>query len=150
MMARMVAGDSLSAFKEGSREFVTVSEPAAGSGAMVLAFADAMRSEGINYQHKMHASLIDVDITAVHMAYIQCSLCHIPAIVTHGNALSLEAWRPGDLATWRTPAHVIGFWDHKLARRDRQIVYMKDLTFAAKGPPCARNAATGINGVDGE
>jgi hypothetical protein len=104
MMARMVAGDCLAALKDGGQEFVTVSEPAAGSGAMVLAFADAMRAENLNYQEQLHATLVDVDVT-------------IPAIVTHGSTLSLETW-----STWRTPAHVIGFWGHKLARRERQAV----------------------------
>jgi hypothetical protein len=45
------------------------------------------------------------------MAYVQLSLLHIPAVVYHGNSLSVETW-----STWRTPAHVLGFWDVKLRR----------------------------------
>jgi hypothetical protein len=59
----------------------------------------------------MHATCIDIDATAAHMAYVQLSLLHIPAIVVHGNTLSMEQW-----GYWLTPAHVLGFWDAKLKR----------------------------------
>lgn len=45
------------------------------------------------------------------MAYVQLSLLHIPAVVYHGNSLTVETW-----STWRTPAHVLGFWDVRLRR----------------------------------
>ena len=38
-----------------------------------------------------------------------------PAIVIHGNAL----WPEQTWSHWVTPAHVLGFWDHRLRRRDR-------------------------------
>jgi hypothetical protein len=41
-------------------------------------------------------------IRAVHMAYIQLSLLHVPAVVVHGNTLSLEEW-----GYWYTPAHIL-------------------------------------------
>lgn len=115
LMARLHSGDGFEQLTNGLRPFVTVMDPAAGSGAMLLAFAEAMAEAKLNYQQQMHATAIDIDITAVHMAYIQLSLCHIPAIVTHGNSLSLETW-----STWRTPAHILGLWDQKLERRLRK------------------------------
>ena len=45
------------------------------------------------------------------MAYIQCALFHIPAIIVHGNSLTVEEWDH-----WATPAHVLGFWDHRLRK----------------------------------
>lgn len=45
------------------------------------------------------------------MTYLQLSLLHIPAIVVHGNALSLEEW-----GHWYTPAHILGGWRARLAR----------------------------------
>ncbi len=33
-----------------------------------------------------------IDIVAVHMAYIQCSLLHIPSVIRHGNSLTNEVW----------------------------------------------------------
>lgn len=93
------------------RGFVTLSEPACGAGAMLIAFAEELDRRKINYQQAMHVTAVDVDSTAAHMAYIQLSLLHIPAAVVVGNALS------GDVReTFYTPAHVLGFWDNKLRR----------------------------------
>ena len=76
---------------------------------MLIACAKVMRDKGLNYQKQMHAMAIDTDIVAVHMAYIQFSLLHIPAVVIHGNALTGTAH-----SEWRTPAHVLGLWDRRL------------------------------------
>lgn len=89
--------------------FVTISEPACGTAGMVIACADALHDAGRNYQQTMHATCIDIDSRCVHMAYVQLSLLNIPAIVIHGNALSVETW-----ATWFTPAHILGGWGAKL------------------------------------
>ncbi len=91
--------------------FLTVCDPCVGAGAMIIAAAHALHDAGINYQRHMHAVAIDIDIVAVHMAYIQFSLLHIPAVIYHGNSLSNEVW-----SVWHTPAHVLGFWDSKLRR----------------------------------
>lgn len=48
-----------------------------------------MLSQGVNYQ-QTHVTAVGVDIRAVHMAYLQLSLLHVPAIIIHGNSLSLE------------------------------------------------------------
>lgn len=92
--------------------FVRVSDPCVGGGAMLIAAAHALMDAGINYQHHMHAEARDVDLTAVHMAYVQLSLLHVPAIVVHGNTLTLETH-----STWRTLAHTMGFWETKLKRQ---------------------------------
>jgi len=109
LMAKMLCTEAGQLCKE--RGFVHVMEPAAGAGGMVIATAQALQDEGINYQQAMHATCIDIDATAAHMAYVQLSLLHIPAIVVHGNALSLEQW-----GYWLTPAHVLGFWNARLKR----------------------------------
>ncbi len=110
LMARMLVGDAADVVARDG--FVTVNEPACGAGGMVIAFADALASMNVNYQRHMHAVAQDVDLTAVHMAYVQLSLLHIPAIVIHGNSLALTEWDH-----WVTPAHVLHFWDRKLSRR---------------------------------
>lgn len=94
-----------------ARGFATIHEPAVGSGAMIIALARQLHRAGINYQQTMHVTAIDVDIKAVHMAYIQFALLNIPAIIIHGNALTLKRW-----SVWYTPAHIIGLWDTKLRR----------------------------------
>lgn len=92
--------------------FVSAHEPACGAGAMIIALAEAMRARGINYQRYLHVTAVDIDPRAVHMAYIQLTLMHIPAVVIVGNSLSMEMREH-----WYTPAHILGGWTAKLARR---------------------------------
>jgi hypothetical protein len=87
----------------------TLSEPSVGSGGMVIAACDALRDQGINYQQACHATCIDVDIKAVHMAYIQLSIIGLPAVVTHGNTLLMT-----EQSRWGTPFHFLGGWGRKL------------------------------------
>jgi hypothetical protein len=114
MMARLSLCDDLDD-KIKERGFVTVNDPATGAGCMVIGMAEAIKERGLNYQKVMHVMAQDVDSTAVHMAYIQLSLYGIPAIVIHGNTLSGETW-----GNWRTPMHVLGWWDSKLTRSPQE------------------------------
>ena len=110
MMARMLlaGADDLKAKIE-ERGFIRAAEPSCGSGAMMIALAQEMRTAGINYQQHLHVTATDVDLKCVQMCYVQCSLLHIPAVVIHGNSLSLEEY-----SHWFTPAHIIGGWSRKL------------------------------------
>jgi len=112
LMARMIVedGEDVRA-RIRERGFITVQEPAAGAGAQVIAMAEALQELGINYQQHMHVTAIDVDERAAHMAYVQFSLLHIPALVYGGNTISMQMRE-----VWRTPAHVMGLWDYKLKR----------------------------------
>ena len=76
---------------------------------MVIALAHEIRELGINYQKHLHVTAVDVDPKCVHMTYLQLSLLHVPAIVVHGNSLSLE-----EFGHWYTPAHIMDGWDWKL------------------------------------
>ncbi|KQB57433.1 hypothetical protein AE621_20880 [Acidovorax sp. SD340] len=107
LMARMTAGDVKEQLKQ--QDHIALNEPACGAGGMVIAYAEAMLDQDVNYQHYLHATLQDIDSTAVHMAYVQLSLLHVPAIVIHGNSLAMTEW-----AHWVTPAHVLGGWDKRL------------------------------------
>lgn len=114
-VCQMMAGITIDADearqKIAERGYITVQEPACGAGAMVIAMAQYLQQEGINYQQHMHATCIDVDARAVHMAYVQFALMHIPAVLVIGNTLTLE-----QREVWHTPAHVMGLWDAKLRR----------------------------------
>ncbi|WP_232016433.1 N-6 DNA methylase [Sphingobium sp. YG1] len=112
-MAQAVVGDPEN-MKEiiAQHGFVTAMEPACGAGSMVIALAEAMRDIGHNYQRHLHVTAIDIDPRAIHMAYVQLSLLHIPAHLMVGNALS------GEICDhWFTPAHILGGWDARLAVR---------------------------------
>jgi hypothetical protein len=79
---------------------------------MVIALAKAIHDLGINYQHHLHVTAIDIDPRAIHMAYAQLSLLHVPAHLIVGNSLS------GEIAEhWYTPAHILGGWNARLALR---------------------------------
>jgi type I restriction-modification system DNA methylase subunit len=64
-MAKMLVHDAKHLVEE--QEFIRAQEPGVGSGAMVIALAQALREEGINYQQALHVTAIDLDIIAVHM-----------------------------------------------------------------------------------
>ncbi len=53
------------------RGYVRASEPACGAGATIIALAQAMRNEGINFQKHLHVTAVDIDPKCVHMAYVQ-------------------------------------------------------------------------------
>jgi type I restriction-modification system DNA methylase subunit len=113
-MAKMLVHDAKRLVAE--QEFIRAHEPCVGSGAMVIALAQALREEGINYQQCLHVTAIDVDLLAVHMAHVHCTLLHIPALIVHGDTLRAQTY-----SVWRTFAHMMGFWDGKLARDPRQL-----------------------------
>lgn len=82
-----------------TKPYVTVNDPCSGSGALLLGYAGAMKKHNIDYQEKMRAVATDIDQKCVHMAYIQLALYNIPAVVIHGNTLTLEEW-----SHWFTPS----------------------------------------------
>ncbi|PHV12046.1 N-6 DNA methylase [Chitinimonas sp. BJB300] len=112
LMAMMTYGDVAEQIKQ--QGFVRLYEPCVGAGGMVIATADVLQKHGINYQQQLHVTATDLDKRACHMAYIQLALLHVPAIVTHGNALCPEAQT---YSHWFTPAHVLGKWEEKLKIR---------------------------------
>lgn len=79
-------------------KIITVMDPAVGGGALPIAYAEHLYNNGINYQKNMLLYATDVSINSVCMCMIQCSLLGIPAIITHGNALTNEVWD-----VWETP-----------------------------------------------
>lgn len=110
LMAGMLGGDV--AARADAQGFARVQEPACGAGGMIIATAEAFHEAGLNYQQALHATCVDIDACCVHMTYVQLSLLHVPAMVVHGNALSMQVW-----GHWYTPAHVLGGWNQKLKMR---------------------------------
>lgn len=89
--------------------YITFQEPTSGAGGMLIEFTKIYRDAGFNPQTQLHATLVDIDITAVHMTFVQLSLMGIPAIVIHGDVLRLHEW-----SHWRTPFHTLGLWEYRL------------------------------------
>ena len=112
LMARIIAGSAEDMQKAiAERGFMLAQEPAVGSGAMIIALAEAILEAGFNYQQLLHVTAVDIDARAVHMAYIQFSLLHIPATVIVGDSLAMRFREE-----WHTMAHVMGGWSGKLRR----------------------------------
>ena len=91
-----------------TQKYITLHEPACGSGGMVVAKADVMHEEGYNPQKQLLAYCVDVDQTAAMMCYIQLALWGIPAVVTVGNTLTMQFSR-----TMLTPMYHLGGWAFK-------------------------------------
>lgn len=126
LMARMLIDDEMHQ-KIADKGFVTMQEPACGAGSTIIALTEEMRNAGINYQQSLHVTAIDIDPKCVFMCYVQLSLLHVPAVVLHGNTLSLEMH-----SAWKTPAHIMGGWWYKL-RRTEPVVALEPVP-EKKGP----------------
>lgn len=83
------------------RGYVSAMDPAVGAGAMLIAFAQILAERGIDYQKHLVVTGVDISLVAVQMAYLQCSLLDIPAVIVHGNSLTLQ-----EHSAWLTPAYV--------------------------------------------
>lgn len=90
---------------------ITINEPACGSGTMVIGAVWAMKQKNFDFQRKSFFVAQDIDIRCVWMAYIQLSLYGIPAVVVHGNTLTMEEW-----SRWYTPYAAMPFMKQTLEK----------------------------------
>lgn len=90
-------------------KIITISDCAVGGGALVIAYAEHLKENGVNFQNYMLADVTDISINSVSMAMIQFSLLGIPSIIRHGNSLTLETW---DI--YETPITSINFVKERL------------------------------------
>lgn len=91
------------------RGYISVSDPACGAGAMLIAFANVARKHGINYQKHVLFVAQDVDRTAAMMCYIQLSLLGCPAVVAIGDSLA-EPFPHSDNEVWYTLFYHLNQW----------------------------------------
>lgn len=118
MMARIALEDVDEKIKE--KGYITIQEPTAGGGAMIIALAEEMKRLGYNYQKQMLVVATDIDIKAVHMCYLQLSLLGIPAVVYHGDSLSLKMF-----SEWCTPAYILDGWFWRLKTQNEKPLAIK-------------------------
>ena len=105
LMAKMNLFDARHFIEE--RGYITLGEPAAGSGAIVLAYAEELRHLGYDPAIHMLVQATDLNPLAYQMCFIQLTSAGIPAGVIHGNSLSLEIFE----SAWTAPA-INGFYRH--------------------------------------
>lgn len=88
-MAAMTYGDDLKA-KIRDQGWVSVSDPACGAGALLIAFANECRRLGndVNFQTSVLFVAQDIDLIAGLMCYIQLSLLGCPGYVVIADTLT--------------------------------------------------------------
>ena len=72
--------------------FVTVSEPAAGAGGMLLALADVIEDKGHSLATSVWIEAVELSRPTYHMCYIQCAARGLAGKIIHGNSLSLDVY----------------------------------------------------------
>lgn len=87
------------------RGYVTIHEPACGSGGMIVAMLEVLKAKGINFQRQALIVASDIDSRCAHMCYITLSLLGAPAIVRIANTLTDETHD-----TLYTPFYVFNSW----------------------------------------
>ena len=70
--------------------YVSLSEPACGAGAMVIAAAEVIKKHKLNPVNSLWVVAQDIDFKCCCMAYIQMTLLAIPGVVIWGNTLANE------------------------------------------------------------
>lgn len=111
MMSKIIAGNLKNQLAE--KGYISLCEPCCGSGAMIIGFANTMREQHLNYSAQLFVEATDVDLKCVYMCYLQLSLYGIPAVVIHGNSLTLEEW-----SQWLTPVFIWNGWSQRLKTGD--------------------------------
>lgn len=78
---------------------------ACGSGILAMGIAQRVADLGFNPCLHLALQATDVDLRCVYMTYVQLSFHGFPAVVIHGNTLSLKEY-----SRWYTPAYILGKW----------------------------------------
>ena len=115
LCARIVFDKSLVLKTIEEQGYVNLNEPACGSCGMVIAWAEVLRENEINFQQKSLAIVNDIDYRCAYMSYIQLSLIGMPAVVTVGDTLTLEVWEK-----MVTPMYVLNKWRFVTNKADTQ------------------------------
>ena len=102
-MAKILMGNPEEAISE--KGYITINEPCSGSGRMLLAAAEVLNENKINYCSQMCVLAEDVDLRCAQMTYVQLSLYGIPAVVKHKDTLSMKTW-----SVWYTPVYMLNKW----------------------------------------
>lgn len=104
---------------------IRVHEPACGSGAMVIAVHEVATRQG--WAERAYYEMQDLDDRAFRMAYIQCSILGLAAVVKRGNTLSMQFDR-----AWLTVGYHLHHIGPRMAIEDRIATH--DTEPAGDGP----------------
>lgn len=94
--------------------YITTNDPACGAGALLIAFANALRAKSINYQTQALMVAQDIDLTAALMCYIQLSLIGCAGYVIVGDTLSSPPTTNTKTDNvWYTPLYFSSVWHYR-------------------------------------
>ncbi|MGH1356848.1 MAG: N-6 DNA methylase [Thalassovita sp.] len=93
-VSRLMAEINLTGIEKKIKEegFVTVQEPAAGAGGMLIAVADKVESLGFNLETSLWFEAVELSASTFHMCYIQSAARGMAGRVIHGNSLTVETY----------------------------------------------------------
>lgn len=111
--------------------WVSVNDPACGAGALLVAFANDCRRQGINYQTSVLFTAQDIDYTVGLMCYLQLSLLGCPGYITIANTLTHPQTcldrrglipRPGE-NIWYTPFYFRDVWQYRRLATQMELLF---------------------------
>ena len=115
-VAQAISGVTLdeSSVKEliGEKGYLTIDEPASGTGTLILAAFQRLREIGFNPQKHLFVRCMDLDCVVANCCYIQLSLLGLPCVVMHGNTLTKEVHE-----TFYSPFFILNGWSFRLSTR---------------------------------
>lgn len=91
-----------------NKQYITINDPACGSGVLLINIADVLNKQKINYTEKALFVGQDIDFVCVCMTYIQMYMFNMPGIVIQGNSLLDERNK-----VLYTPQYIVGEWYKK-------------------------------------
>ena len=112
-----MTGENIAAEVE-RRGWISANDPACGAGALLVAFANECKRQGVNYQTNVLFVAQDIDYTVGMMCYIQLSLLGCAGYVVIGDSLVHPATAydqrgliPRDEGNvWYTPMFFLDMW----------------------------------------
>lgn len=118
MMAETTMGNCNTQIK--SQGWLSICDPCIGGGAMLIAAANTIRRQEVNYQNHVLFVGQDIDRIAGMMAYIQLSLLGCPGYVVIGDSLTNpivgNALQPAEKEGqefWYTPLFFSDVWNYR-------------------------------------
>ncbi len=90
MMAEMTLTDAKAIIE--AEGFITIDEPAAGAGGMLLAVADTIEGMGFVLETSVWFRATELSRATYHMAYLQLTARGLAGQVIHGNSISMETF----------------------------------------------------------
>ena len=117
-MAEMTVGGAKEKLQ--TQEYFSVNDPACGAGATLIAVAESMHLQHINYQQDVLFVAQDIDATAALMCYTQLSLLGCAGYVHIGDTLTQPMvghvlFGDEGANTWYTPLYFAPIWDARRA-----------------------------------